>query len=87
MCCQGINETDHNFNLDALALKPSDFCNIRVYHSNPPSYSYKISSGAGGSHPFLNPSNHPHKDSAQNTDIFYKERYPAPERPVRARSL
>ena len=30
LCCQGINVTDYNFNLDALALKPSDFCNIRV---------------------------------------------------------
>ncbi len=31
LCCQGINVTDYNFNLDALALKPSDFCNIRVH--------------------------------------------------------
>ena len=30
LCCQGINVTDYNFNLDALALKPSDFCNISV---------------------------------------------------------
>ena len=30
LCCQGINVTDYNFNLDALALKPSDFCNVRV---------------------------------------------------------
>jgi len=30
LCCQGINVTDYNFNLDALALKPSDFCNFRV---------------------------------------------------------
>ena len=30
LCCQGINVTDYNFNLDALALKPSDFCNTRV---------------------------------------------------------
>jgi len=28
LCCQGINVTDYNFNLDALALKPSDFCNV-----------------------------------------------------------
>jgi len=27
LCCQGINVTDYNFNLDALTLKPSDFCN------------------------------------------------------------
>ena len=31
LCCQGINVTDYNFNLDALALKPSDFCNVRDY--------------------------------------------------------
>ena len=30
LCCQGINVTDYNFNLDALALKPSDFFNVRV---------------------------------------------------------
>src|SRR5210317_1665213 len=30
LCCQGINVTDYNFNLDALALKPSAFCNVRV---------------------------------------------------------
>ena len=30
LCCQEINVTDYNFNLDALALKPSDFCNVRV---------------------------------------------------------
>jgi hypothetical protein len=29
LCCQGINVTDYNFNLDALALKPSGFCNVR----------------------------------------------------------
>ncbi|MGD9359475.1 MAG: hypothetical protein PVH85_11425, partial [Desulfobacterales bacterium] len=29
LCCQGINVTDYNFNLDALALKHSDFCNVR----------------------------------------------------------
>ena len=28
LCCQGINVTDYNFNLDALALKPSDFCTV-----------------------------------------------------------
>jgi hypothetical protein len=32
LCCQGIKVTDYNFNLDALALKPSDFCNVRVAH-------------------------------------------------------
>jgi hypothetical protein len=30
LCCQGIKVTDYNFTLDALALKPSDFCNVRV---------------------------------------------------------
>ena len=30
LCCQGINVTDYNFNLDALALKPSGFCNVKV---------------------------------------------------------
>ena len=30
LCCQGIEVTDYNFTLDALALKPSDFCNVRV---------------------------------------------------------
>ena len=30
MCCQGIKVTDYDFTLDALALKPSDFCNVRV---------------------------------------------------------
>jgi hypothetical protein len=30
LCCQGIKVTDYNFNLDALALKPSNFCNVRV---------------------------------------------------------
>jgi hypothetical protein len=29
-CCQGIVVTDYNFTLDALALKPSGFCNVRV---------------------------------------------------------
>jgi hypothetical protein len=26
LCCQGIKVTDYDFTLDALALKPSDFC-------------------------------------------------------------
>jgi hypothetical protein len=30
LCCQGIKATDYDFTLDALALKPSDFCNVRV---------------------------------------------------------
>ena len=30
LCCQGIKVTDYNFILDALAPKPSDFCNVRV---------------------------------------------------------
>ena len=30
LCCQGIKVADHDFTLDALALKPSDFCNVRV---------------------------------------------------------
>ena len=30
LCCQGIKVTDYTFTLDALALKPSDFCNVRV---------------------------------------------------------
>jgi hypothetical protein len=30
LCCQGIKVTDYNFTLDALALKPSGFCNVRV---------------------------------------------------------
>ena len=28
--CQGIAVNYYNFTLDALALKPSDFCNVRV---------------------------------------------------------
>ena len=28
--CQGIAVADYNFTLDALALKPSGFCNVRV---------------------------------------------------------
>jgi hypothetical protein len=31
LCCQGIKVNDYNFTLDALALKPSGFCNVRVY--------------------------------------------------------
>ena len=31
LCCQEINVSDYNFNLDALALKPSDFCNVREF--------------------------------------------------------
>jgi hypothetical protein len=30
MRCQGIAVNYYNFTLDALALKPSDFCNVRV---------------------------------------------------------
>ena len=30
LCCPGINVTDYNFNLDALAQKPSGFCNVGV---------------------------------------------------------
>ena len=30
MCCQGIVVNYYNFTLDALALKPSGFCNVRV---------------------------------------------------------
>jgi len=29
LCCQGIKVTDYNLTLDALALKPSGFCNVR----------------------------------------------------------
>ena len=28
LCCQGIAVTHYSFTLDALALKPSDLCNI-----------------------------------------------------------
>jgi hypothetical protein len=28
LCCQGFEVNDYNFTLDALALKPSDFCNV-----------------------------------------------------------
>ena len=30
LCCQGIKVTDYIYTLDALALKPSGFCNVRV---------------------------------------------------------
>jgi hypothetical protein len=30
LCCQGIAVDYYSFTLDALALKPSDFCNVRV---------------------------------------------------------
>jgi hypothetical protein len=30
LCCQGIVVNYYNFALDALALKPSGFCNVRV---------------------------------------------------------
>jgi hypothetical protein len=29
LCCQGFEVNDYNFTLDALALKPSGFCNVR----------------------------------------------------------
>ena len=29
-CCQGIAVADYRFTLDALALKPSSFCNVGV---------------------------------------------------------
>jgi len=32
-CCQGIAVSDYSFTLDALALKPSSFCNVGVYPS------------------------------------------------------
>jgi hypothetical protein len=30
LCCQGFEVNDYNFTLDALALKLSGFCNVRV---------------------------------------------------------
>ena len=36
LCCQGIKVADYNFTLDALALKPSDFCNLRVDNARRP---------------------------------------------------
>jgi hypothetical protein len=30
LCCQGIKVNDYNFTHDALALKPSGFCNVGV---------------------------------------------------------
>ena len=35
LCCQGIKVTDYNFTPDALALKPSGFCNVGVIPRNP----------------------------------------------------
>ena len=32
-CCQGIAVADYSFTPDALALKPSSFCNVGVYKS------------------------------------------------------
>jgi hypothetical protein len=34
LCCQGIKVTDYILTLDALALKPSDFCSVRVMPTN-----------------------------------------------------
>jgi len=31
LCCQGFAVYEYSFTLDALALKLSDFCNIKVY--------------------------------------------------------
>jgi hypothetical protein len=31
--CQGIEVKNYNFTLDALTLKPSGFCNVRVHSS------------------------------------------------------
>ena len=31
LCCQGIAVANYSFTLDALTLKLSDFCNVRVY--------------------------------------------------------
>ncbi len=31
LCCQGFAVADYSFTLDALALKPSGFCNVRVH--------------------------------------------------------
>ena len=42
LCCQGFEVNDYNFTLDALALKPSDFCNVRV------KYEIIKKSGPGG---------------------------------------
>jgi hypothetical protein len=30
LCCQGFEVNDYNFTFDALALKPSGFCNVRA---------------------------------------------------------
>ena len=32
--CQGIEVNNYNFTLDALTLKPSGFCNVRVTYNN-----------------------------------------------------
>jgi hypothetical protein len=31
LCCQGFAVAEYGFTLDALALKPSGFCNVRAY--------------------------------------------------------
>jgi hypothetical protein len=31
LCCQRFEVNGYNFTLDALALKPSGFCNVRVH--------------------------------------------------------
>ena len=36
LCCQGFEVNDYNFTLDALALKPSGFCNVRVKTKSKP---------------------------------------------------
>jgi len=33
LCCQGFEVNYYNFTLDALALKPSGFCNVKVHSS------------------------------------------------------
>jgi hypothetical protein len=32
-CCQGFAVNDYSFTLDALALKPSGFCNVGDYQN------------------------------------------------------
>jgi hypothetical protein len=34
-CCQGIAVADYSFTLDALALKPSSFCNVGATYRIP----------------------------------------------------
>jgi len=34
LCCQGFAVNDYSFTLDALTLKPSGFCNVRVHLTN-----------------------------------------------------